>query len=41
MSAHIAAEALPPGVAFISKPFRVADLNSVVELKCPAPPLED
>jgi len=31
MSAHITAEVLPESAAFISKPFRLEDLYSVVE----------
>ncbi len=33
MSAHIASEALPEGAAFISKPFQMTDLCTVVEKK--------
>jgi two-component system, cell cycle sensor histidine kinase and response regulator CckA len=38
MSGHIAFTALPNDAAFIGKPFVIADLYSVVEKKCPAPP---
>lgn len=31
MSGYIAAEAMPSGAAFVSKPFRLADLRSAVE----------
>ena len=40
MSAHIASEALPEHAAFLSKPFQMADLFSVVERKL-TPPLGD
>ncbi len=33
MSAHIAVEAIPPHAAFISKPFQLRDLYSIVEKK--------
>lgn len=35
MSAHIASEALPEYAAFISKPFRMTDLFSIVEKVLP------
>lgn len=35
MSAHISSEALPEYAAFISKPFRIEDLYSVVEKALP------
>jgi two-component system, cell cycle sensor histidine kinase and response regulator CckA len=33
MSAHVASEGVPEGVAFISKPFQMTDLYSIVEKK--------
>ena len=35
MSAHIASEALPEYAAYISKPFRMTDLFSIVEKVLP------